>query len=152
MQGDSPEVLVESLRAVPYREIMARKRETWPRLVRMLRHAHPLVRQEAVLRLAWFGDEARSEYATLRTLATTDPDASVRDNALDTILQIHNSAPLLRQLLRESCAPLRKGALIRLCRSSGDAKEALPVLLQLAKEDDDPDIRTLAHSLATRSR
>jgi HEAT repeat protein len=145
MQSRSWEVRLASLRAAPKAEMVANRSQTYPVLTRLAEDDNPEIAQYAIIRLGWLGGSARSTLPLLKKRLADHPEA--QNDTLQAIIEMHDSVPLLVNLLGDPDPLLRKQAATRLLgmgKNGYRIDAAGGALKDHAKNDDDLEVRSIA--------
>jgi hypothetical protein len=88
LESPSPEMRLTCLKVISPPVLTGHREETMPLLLRLLNDPDPLIRQNAVARLPWFGKDAAPALPALEAVAKNDQDADVRTMAKQAIGRI----------------------------------------------------------------
>lgn len=144
LDSNNRDTRLTSLQSFSRQQMVARGHETLPRVVRLLQEREPAVRRMALLRIGWFGSQAQEALPALRAAADRDPDADVRQLAVEIIVGMNSATNKMIELLRDSNPDVRKRAAGQLQFAS--VVSAVPALEDMAKSDADPSCRIAAQT------
>jgi HEAT repeat protein len=144
LRNPSWEVRLTCLQVMDRSRLVEHATEALPVLQRLMRDTNPQLRQQAVYRLSWFGEQARSTLSQLENLANQDPSPDVRAAAADVVVELNATADRLQQLLQNRNAMIRLRAVRSLAGLGMEARNALPTLQFLAAKDPDSAVRQSA--------
>jgi HEAT repeat protein len=149
MQSKSWEVRLVSLRAASKELVAANPGRTLPILTELAGDSNPQIAQYAVVRLGWLGSRGQSALPVLKRKLAEDDNPQVKEDVVQSIIDIHDSVPSLAGLLRDPNPLLRKRAAIRLLglgKNGTRIDAAGTALAERAASDDDPEVRSVATS------
>ncbi len=149
MSSRSWEMRLTCLKSLTREAMTGHSRQTLPAVTRLLQDDNGVVRQEALLRTGWFGDQGKQALPVLRGMAARDDDTETRRMAVDIIIGMHPTVAALTGLLRDDNPQVRKQAAVRLQFLGPASSPAIPTLRSVLEQDPDSEVRTAVRNALT---